>query len=155
MGKFPDNCKGFSTVSQTSGFKNRRDCVPQELSEYIPGFPQGSLTVLNPDFGFHQLGHLGRVGLVVKKSVCVLFVCVLFVCLSPSHSIFLRGQTGAEHASSVDWCGSCLALMISISISILSRALKTGMCSGRVNRVSIFVLDLDLNLDFDFDLNLE
>ena len=64
---------------------------------------------------------------------------------------FLRGQTGAERASSVDWCGSCLAL--TISISILSRALKTGMCSGRVNRVSIF--DLDLNLDIDLDLNFD
>ena len=52
MGKFPDNSKGFSTVSQTSGFKNQRECVPQELSEHIQGFPQGSLTVLNPDFGF-------------------------------------------------------------------------------------------------------
>ena len=52
MGKFPDNSCGFSTVSQTSGFKNRRECVQQELCEHILGFPQGSLTVLNPDFGF-------------------------------------------------------------------------------------------------------
>ena len=48
---------------------------------------------------FPQLGPLGRVGLVVTKSVCVLFVC-----LSPSNAIFLRGRTGAEHASFVDWC---------------------------------------------------
>ena len=24
--------------------------------------------------------------------------------LCPSHAIFLRGRTGVEHASSVDWC---------------------------------------------------
>ena len=52
VGKFPDNSLGFSTVSQTSGFKNRRKCVPQELSEHIPGFKNRSLTVLMPDFGF-------------------------------------------------------------------------------------------------------
>ena len=52
VGKFLDNSWGFSTVSQTSGFKSQRVCVSQELSEYIPGFPQGSLTVLNPDFCF-------------------------------------------------------------------------------------------------------
>ena len=44
--------KGFSTVSQTLGFKNRRRCVPQGKSEHIPIFAQESLTVLNPDFGF-------------------------------------------------------------------------------------------------------
>ena len=59
--------------------------------------------------------------LVVAKSVCVLFVCVLFVSLSPSPAIFVCGQTGAERASSVDWCG-----LILILISILSRALKQG-----------------------------
>ena len=32
-------------------------------------------------------------------SVC-LFVCLM----SPFHVIFLRGRTGAERASSVDWC---------------------------------------------------
>ena len=36
---------------------------------------------------FHQLGPLGRVGLVVAKSVCVLFVC-----LSPSHAIFFEAS---------------------------------------------------------------
>ena len=45
---------------------------------------------------FHQLGPLGRVGLVVAMSVS----CIL----SPSQAIFLRGRTGAEHASSVAWC---------------------------------------------------
>ena len=99
-----------------------------------------------------QLGPLGRVGLVVTKSVCV---CV---CVSPSHAIFcVVGLvqsvpclwTGAERALSVDWCGSCLAL----AISIFGRALRTGMCSGGVNRVSIF--DLDLDLDFNLDLDLE
>ena len=93
---------------------------------------------------FHQLGPLGRFGLVVAKSVCVLFVCVLFVCLSPSHAIFLCGRTSAERASFVDWCG-----LILISISIFSRALKTWMCSSGVNRVSIF--DLDLNFDLDLE----
>ena len=44
---------------------------------------------------FHQLC---RVGLVDAMPVC------LFTCLSPSHAILLRGRTGAEHASLVDWC---------------------------------------------------
>ena len=47
---------------------------------------------------FHQVGPLGRVGLVVAMSVC------LFTCLSSSHAIFLCGPTGAERASFVDWC---------------------------------------------------
>ena len=52
---------------------------------------------------FHQLGPLVRVGLVV--AMCVCFSVCLFVCLmSPFHVIFLRGWTGAEDASSVDWC---------------------------------------------------
>ena len=52
---------------------------------------------------FHQLGPLGRVGLVVAMCVS-LFLCI-FVCLmSPSHVIFLCGRTGAERASSGDWC---------------------------------------------------
>ena len=55
---------------------------------------------------FHQLGRLGRVGLVVAKSVCV---CVS-VCPLPMRFFFLRGWTGAERASSVDWCGLCHAL---------------------------------------------
>ena len=54
---------------------------------------------------FHQLGPLGRVGLVVVKSVSVLSVC-----LSHSHAIFFRGRTGAERASSVDWCNLNLKL---------------------------------------------
>ena len=45
---------------------------------------------------------LGRVGLVVTMSVS----CIL----SPSHAIFLRGRTGAERASSVDWCDLHLEL---------------------------------------------
>ena len=45
--------------------------------------------------------------------------------------------------------------MFSILISISSRALKMGMCSGGVNRVSIFNLNHDLDLDLDLDLNLE
>ena len=40
-----------------------------------------------------------------SRKVC-LCVC-LFV---PFPCNFLQGWTGAEHASSVDWCGSCLAL---------------------------------------------
>ena len=52
---------------------------------------------------FHQLGPLGRVGLVVAMCVCF-FLC-FFVCLmSPFHVIFLRCRTGAEGALSVDWC---------------------------------------------------
>ena len=50
---------------------------------------------------FHPLGPLGRVGLVVAMSVCLL---LLFVCSSHSHAIFLRGRTCAERALSVDWC---------------------------------------------------
>ena len=52
---------------------------------------------------FHQLGPLGRVGLVV--AMCVCFYLCFFVCLmSPFDVIFLRGRTGAERASSMDWC---------------------------------------------------
>ena len=58
---------------------------------------------------FHQLGPLGRVGLVVAKSVSVLSVC-----LTPSHAIFLRGRTGAERASSVDWCDLDLNLDLNL-----------------------------------------
>ena len=51
---------------------------------------------------FHQLGLLGRVGLVV--AMCVCFYLCFFVCLmSPFHVTFLRGRTGAERASSVNW----------------------------------------------------
>ena len=55
---------------------------------------------------FHQLGPLGRVGLAITKSVCL----SVFLLLSPSHAIFLRGRTGAERASSVDWCNLNLNL---------------------------------------------
>ena len=48
---------------------------------------------------FHQLGPLGRVGLVVDMCVC--FSVSL---MSPFHVIFVRGRTGAERASGVDWC---------------------------------------------------
>ena len=52
---------------------------------------------------FHQLGPQGQVGLVVVMCVC--FFISLFVSLmSPFHVIFVRGRTGAERASSVDWC---------------------------------------------------
>ena len=44
----------------------------------LQGFPDFT-------FNFHQLGPLGRVGLVVDMSVC------LFVSLSPSHAIFFLG----------------------------------------------------------------
>ena len=84
---------------------------------------------------FHQLGPLGRVGLIVAKSVCSLFLC-----LSLSHAIFLHGRTGADRAWSVDWCDLNLEpspknkevfrSSISISISISSRALKMKMRSG-------------------------
>ena len=70
-------------------------------------------------------------------------MCVcLSVCLSPFHVIFKSGWTGAERASSVDWCDLDLDLYLekspknedvfrsSISILISSRALKTRMCSG-------------------------
>jgi hypothetical protein len=39
-------------------------------------------------------------------------VCLRVVCLSPSHAIFLRGRTGAERASSVDWCHLDLDLVL-------------------------------------------
>ena len=59
-------------------------------------------------FFLHQLGPLGPVGLVVAKSVCfcvVIGVFVPFPC-----DFFLRGLTGAERASSVDWCNLGLDL---------------------------------------------
>ena len=44
--------KAFPLLVRRQASKNRRECVPQELSEHILGFPQRSLTVLYPDFGF-------------------------------------------------------------------------------------------------------
>ena len=73
VGNFPDNSYGFSTVSQTLGFKNRRKCVLQELSEHIPGFPQGSLTVLNPDFGF-EARILVNVQHTITTNISLLFM---------------------------------------------------------------------------------
>ena len=52
---------------------------------------------------FHQLGPEGRVGLVVAMGVCF-FVSLFVSLMSPFHVIFLRGRTGAERASSLDWC---------------------------------------------------
>ena len=36
-----------------------------------------------------------------SRNVRVFFVVL---CLSPFHAIFLRGRTGVERASTVDWC---------------------------------------------------
>ena len=44
--------KAFPLLVRLQASKNQSLCVPQELSEHILGFPQGSLTMLNPDFGF-------------------------------------------------------------------------------------------------------
>ena len=58
---------------------------------------------------------MGRVGLGVVMCVC-LSVC-LFVCLmSPFHVIFLHGRTGAEGASSVDWCNLDLNLNLNLNL---------------------------------------
>ena len=46
---------------------------------------------------FHQLGPLGRVGLVVAMSVC----CILSV---PFPCIFFEWSDWCRAASSVDWC---------------------------------------------------
>ena len=44
-------------------------------------------------------------------------LCVfVFVCLSPSHAIFLRGQTGAERALSVDLCNLDLDLDLDLDL---------------------------------------
>ena len=43
---------------------------------------------------FHQLGTLGRVGIVVAKSVCVLFVCCVFVPFPYDP----KGNAGTIHA---------------------------------------------------------
>ena len=65
---------------------------------------------------FHQLGPLGRVGLVVTKFVCV---CV-FVCPLPMQFFCVVGLVRSVPPL---WTGA-------ISISISSKALKTRMCSG-------------------------
>ena len=68
------------------------------------------------DVHFHQLGPLGRDDLVVAmffSSSVFLFVfsvCLFVSLMSPFHVIFLRGRTGAECASSVDWCNLNLNL---------------------------------------------
>ena len=53
--------------------------------------------------GGHQLGPLGRVRLVVAKSVCVLFAC-----MSPSHAIFFRLLIGPV----ITWSVQSLSLVI-------------------------------------------
>ena len=76
---------------------------------------------------FHKLGPLRRVGLVVAMSACVFFVCPLpwqFFCV-----------VGLVQSVPRPWTGA-----ISISISILSRPLKTRY-------VPEFNLDLDLDLE--------
>ena len=43
----------------------------------------------------------------------------MFVCLmSPFHVIFLRGRTGAERASSVDWCDLDLNLDLDLDLDL-------------------------------------
>ena len=80
-------------------------------------FLKGPSESLCPGASFHQLGPLGRVGLVVTKSVCLSVYCPLpmqFLC-----------EVGRVQSVPCPWTGA-----MSISISILSRALKMRMCSG-------------------------
>ena len=65
---------------------------------------------------FHQLGPLGRVDLVDTISVC----CRLLVCPLPMRFFFC--VVGLVQIVPCPWTGA-------ISISILSRSLKTRMCS--------------------------
>ena len=52
-------------------------------------------------------------GLVV--TMCVCFYLCFFVCLmSPFHVIFLRCRTGAEYASSMEWCDLDLDLDLNL-----------------------------------------
>ena len=74
---------------------------------------------------FHLISPPGRVDLVVAKSLCLSVCLCVYFCVCPQN----RG---------------CVPESISISIS--SRALKTGMCSR---------VDLDLNLNLNLYLNLE
>ena len=43
-----------------------------------------------------------------------MFVLVFVSLMSPFHVIFLRGRTGAERASSVDWCDLDLDLDLNL-----------------------------------------
>ena len=64
------------------------DVLPYGISKITPGHWPSKIWKYNGKsifFIFHQLGRLGRVGLVVAMSVC-LSVC-LYVCLSPFHVI--------------------------------------------------------------------
>ena len=47
--------------TDVTGFKNRRECVPQGHTEHIQVFLRGTLTVLNPVFGFWNLKSAERV----------------------------------------------------------------------------------------------
>ena len=81
----------------------------------ISGALSGRVCACSPRCSFHQLGPLGRVGLVVTKSVCLSVNCPLpmrFFCV-----------VGLVQSVPRPWTGA-------ISISILSRALKTMLCSG-------------------------
>ena len=79
---------------------------------------------------FHQIGPLGRVGLVVTECVCV-SVC-LSVCPLPMQFFCVVGLVQRVPRP---WTGA---------ISISSRALKRGCVS-----------EFNLNLDLDLDLDLE
>ena len=48
-------------------------------------------------------------------SVCF-SVCLFVSLLSPFHVIFLCGRTGAERASSVDWCDLDLNLNLDLDL---------------------------------------
>ena len=66
---------------------------------------RGPLLALPTHYDFFCIftNPMGRVGLVVAMCVCF-SVCPWVSLMSPFHVIFLRGWTGADHASSVDWC---------------------------------------------------
>ena len=75
---------------------------------------------------FHQLGPLGRVSLVVAKSVCVLFACCFCVCPLPMRFFCVVGLVRSVPRP---WTGGDLDLDLD--------------------------LNLNLNLDLDLDLHLD
>jgi hypothetical protein len=72
---------------------------------------------------FHQLGPLGRVGLVVDMSVCV-FVCV-FVCVSPFHVIVPGEQSPQQSASSTSSsiCNLMMKTCVAKPVGVLEQVL--------------------------------
>ena len=105
----------------------------QQVFKYLKRKTSHWSTVINRTiWDFHQLCPLGRIGLVVV--ICVCFSVCLSVCLSDvPYSCNFLCVVWLVQSMPCPWTGAIL-----VSISILSRTLKTRMCSGVLSRSRSF-----------------